>query len=162
MAFYLEVKNFKPEQIKSVNFSFNLREILTDEEADDFINLQEKAEKEISQDINVLTKEALTKILPGRIGTLIFLLVYNENNLIAYGYSHQDLFIKSICYINTIYVVKEFRGKGLSKTILNMLIEKSIAENKNFITIKGVTQLENTNAIQLLIKCGFKYKKEDL
>lgn len=54
----------------------------------------------------------------------------------------------------SVYVLKEFQGKGIGETLLLQLIKES--ENNGFWTLQAGIFSENTASINLHEKCGFR------
>jgi GNAT superfamily N-acetyltransferase len=159
MSFTLSVRDFENESTDIGKCNYVIVSVMNNKQADAYISLQNLAVSEIKQEINILSKRGLVNELPQRDNSILFLLVYNEDNLIAYGYSHNDYNAPSTCCINTIFVCEDWRGIGLSKFILNELIHENIQRQSSLKYVKGVTQPDNERAINLLTSKGFKYSK---
>ncbi len=156
MLYILEVNDqTKSDVVELTSFNYLFVSVMSEKEADEFVIIQEKAKYEIKDKISELTKKGLISNLPTRDKTLLFLLVYLEGCLIAYGYSIEDPDDKDICYINTIFVSNEHRGLGLSSVILKKLINENLTRYPHFKKIKGITQNDNKKAQKILINMGF-------
>jgi len=131
-----------------------IKEILTNEEAEDFIRLQTLASSEISEEVSVLTKTALTTKSPYSFEGLIFCIAKSEEKCIGYGYGYIDD-NRSTFYIDTIGVDSEYRGKKIGTEIKVKLIINAF-ENPKIEYIKAITQDDNAKTIHINTKLGFK------
>lgn len=156
MPFILNISNFNQKESPPNGFSVEVLEILSEEKADTFIELQNQAIKEITQEINVLSKVGLMTDFPLRYKYLLLSLIYKDEILIGYGYSYKDE-DKDTIYIDTIYILKEFRKLRLSYFLIETLIAKCINLFPKVNRIKAVTQPDNKTAIKLLSTLGFQY-----
>jgi len=156
MPFYLSISNFSKKETIPGQFQVEIYDSLTENQAISFLKLQELATSEISQEINILSKAGLTSNLPGKAKCFLILLLYNTENLVGYGYSYEDVF-KGTIYIDTIFVLKKYRGQRLGHIIVESLIEKSVNQLPSVNRFKAVTQPNNEAAIKLLTNLGFKH-----
>jgi ribosomal protein S18 acetylase RimI-like enzyme len=67
---------------------------------------------------------------------------------------------ENIWSIQAVYTLPEFRGKGLSETLIRKLIDEAGQKGAKLITL-GVNQ-KNSNAISLYEKLGFKIVREKI
>lgn len=156
IKFYLNKKDYSKTELVKQGYRVTTLEVLNESQADIFLAFQTQAAQEIDEEINVLPKDGLIKKLPFRFQHLFFYLVYNGESLIGYGYSHDDFYEKGICQINTIYLDKNHRGKGVSELLVRKIIEHNLDNNESLCEFKAVTQTNNGGAIKLLDKLSFK------
>ena len=64
---------------------------------------------------------------------------------------------KFTLHIDTIYVLKEYKGKELSYLIIEEIIDNTVKSNTLITKIKAVTQYDNIPANKTLNRLGFKY-----
>lgn len=149
----LEKSDFKyDDELKN---QIIIKETLTDEEADDFIRLQDLATSEISEEISVLSKIALTTKTPNSNEGLIFCIAKDEGKCIGYGYGYIDFKDRDIFYLDTIGVDSQHRNKKIGTEIKVKLIEHAF-ENPKIEYIKAITQDDNQKTIHINKKLGFK------
>ena len=156
MPFILNITDFSREENMPKGYSILVQQILTEGQANAFLQLQKLAVDEISQEINTLTKLGLMTNSIYRAKNLLICTIYENEVLIGYGYSYEDN-EKHTIYIDTIYILKAYRRLNLSVQIINRLIENNISISASLRKIKAVTQTENEAAIKLLTNTGFKY-----
>jgi ribosomal protein S18 acetylase RimI-like enzyme len=88
-----------------------------------------------------------------------FLVVEKDNKIVACGYGEikdasKFMEEKKLGYIGFMFVLEEFRRKGISKLILDELFKWFKEKKIKDITLKAYS--ENTNAIKSYEKYGFK------
>lgn len=132
-----------------------IKETLTDDEADDFIRLQDLATSEISEEVSTLSKTALTTKNPLSYKGLIFCIAKDEDKCIGYGYGYIDFKDRDIFYLDTIVVDSQYRNKKIGTEIKVKLIQHAF-ENPKIEYIKAITQDDNQNTIHINTKLGFK------
>jgi len=132
-----------------------IKEILTDEEADDFIRLQTLALSEISEDVSALTKSVLTTKNSKSNEGFIFCIAKDEGKCIGYGYGYIDFNNIDIFYLDTIGVDSQHRNKKIGTEIKVKLIQHAF-ENPKIEYIKAITQDDNQKTIHINKKLGFK------
>jgi ribosomal protein S18 acetylase RimI-like enzyme len=130
-----------------------IKEILTNDEAEDFIRLQALASSEISEEVSILTKTALTTKSPYSFEGLIFCIAKSEGKCIGYGYGYIDD-EKNTFYIDTIGVDSQHRGKKIGTEIKVKLIKHAF-ENPKIEYIKAITQHDNEKTVHINTKLGF-------
>lgn len=158
MPFILNISDFKRKENTPNDLSVEVHSILNEENANAFIELQSLASREITQEINLLSKQGLINDSPLRAKYFQVVFIKDNEKLVGYGYSYKDE-EKETIYIDTIYILPEYRKLRLSYLIIEILIEKSIELFTSVQKIKAVTQPENQLAICLLKKLGFNYQK---
>ena len=93
----------------------------------------------------------------------IICIAYIDN--IAVGFC-TGLIIKSICYknsrldIETLFVKKEYRNKGIGKELIKFM--EKIAVSKNIMHFHIITNENNVNALKIYEKIGYKNTGEKL
>jgi GNAT superfamily N-acetyltransferase len=155
MPYILKVSEYSRSNKKHGGFSILTLRILTENQADELLSLQDFAIKEIHQEISELNKIGLTTENPYRPQAFFIVLIYVSEKLVGYGYAWGE--DKFTLYIDTIYVLKEYRGKELSYLIIEELIANTIKSNTLITKIKAVTLYNNIPAIRTLKRLGFKY-----
>jgi len=132
-----------------------LKDILTTEEAKDFIEIQAECSSEISEQIHILQESGLTVINPLRPKGFVFCLAMDDKKCIGYGYGYIDVNDKETFYLDTIGVNPLHRGKKIGTEIKVKLIRHAF-ENSEIKRIKAITQLDNKMTIHINEKLGFK------
>ena len=132
-----------------------LKDILTAEEAKDFMELQTECSSEISEQIHILQEETLTVKNPLRSKGFVFCLAMDDKKCIGYGYGYIDVNDKETFYLDTIGVNASHRGKKIGTEIKVKLIRHAF-ENSEIKRIKAITQLDNEKTIHINQKLGFK------
>lgn len=135
-----------------------IKEVLTQQEAEEFIQLQSKFSAEITEPINILRQESLITINPMRANEFRFCLAMDGNNVIGYGYGYMDVDDEETYYLDTIGVRSEYRGQQIGTEIKIALIKQAF-ENSNVKRIKAITQEENLATISINMKLGFRLKE---
>ena len=158
MPFILNIFDFKRKETTPNGLTMEVHSILNEEKANAFIELQNLSAEEITQEINLLSKGGLINDSPLRAKYFQIVLIYDNEKLVGYGYSYKEE-EKETIYIDTIYVIQDYRKLRLSYLIIEILIEKSIEVFSSVQKIKAVTQPENNVAICLLKNLGFNYIK---
>lgn len=131
-----------------------IKEILTNDEAENFIRLQTLVSPEIREEVNILTKSALTTKNPYSFEGLVFCIAKYEDKFTGYGYGYIDDDKKTF-YIDTIGVDSEHRGKKIGTEIKAKLIQHAF-ENPKIEYVKAITQDDNEKTIHINTKLGFK------
>lgn len=89
----------------------------------------------------------------GNLDSYYILLEDDNNNLIGYIGST----LEEMAEIQNFFVVKNYRGKGYSKLLLQSVIDESIKRNVKSIYLE--VNKENLVAISLYLKYGFKVSR---
>ena len=88
-------------------------------------------------------------------------LVYEESGNIV-GYCYVSLWKKKAAYSktveSTIYIIKEFQGKGIGYALMNKLIE--VLREKSFHAVIACITIPNPTSIKLHEKLGFRKVSE--
>jgi ribosomal protein S18 acetylase RimI-like enzyme len=84
-------------------------------------------------------------------------IVSEDNNIINGLIWFQTNVIKKSAYINAIYIIPEYRGKGISDKLIKYLEKKCI--EKKIDNIELSVTLTMTNAIKFYKRMGFEIKR---
>lgn len=108
-------------------------------------------------DYNVRTLETLTSLFEDKINKGFPIIVaILDKKVVGFGYFSEFRFRDGYKFTveHSVYVDKEFQGKGIGKLLLEELI--AIAKNQNRHTMIAVIDSENQSSIEFHTKFGFK------
>ena len=133
----------------------------------EYLNLKREEERDYSKIVgkkiiypkNRILKKEFLEILRDK---KILLLVIEENKKLI-GYMHATFF-KNIYrkggYVGDIFVLKEFRRKGIATKLINKFIK--ILKNRRYKMISLSVNIKNKKAVRLYKKLGFNICNYDL
>ena len=156
-VYYLEKADFTYS--KKLKNNLVLKEILTEEEATDLIEIQNNITNEITEPINILQRASLCEKNPLRAKGLMFCLAIEDNKVIGYGYGYFEENNENY-YLDAIGVNSDYRGQEIGQEIKICLINYAF-EHNNIRRIKAITQDENVITKTINKKLGFKLKEID-
>ena len=149
--FLLNKQNFN--YVEQIEINYILKTPISENEADELLVIQELISNEISEPINLLTKEGLIIESNYQAEGLTYCLSKNANNeCIGYGYGYIEN--ENEFYIDTIGVHPEYRRRGIGTKIKIELIINAF-EKLNVDFIKAITQDDNTTTIGINERLGF-------
>jgi len=103
------------------------------------------------------TEEVMKEWFLGRSERHKVIVIENEDNIVV-GWASINVFNSRCCYSGvgdlSIYIDREYRGKGLGKILIGFLIE--IAKEKEFTKLVLGTFEHNEFGKKLYISCGFR------
>jgi RimJ/RimL family protein N-acetyltransferase len=155
LVYILDRKNFLDNGEKHKNLI--LKEILTENEADDFMEIQSIITKEIQEEITHLTRKSLISDKTAGFKAFMFCIAMDENKCIGYGYGYIEDGVKDIFYIDTIGVHPDHRKKGIGAQIKIELIRYAF-QIPNIAYVKAITQENNLTTIKINNQLGFEPK----
>lgn len=124
-----------------------LCDLIDEKYINQFLELQKQAKGEITEPIELISREGALKISDkNREPNLKFALVLVNEDIIGYGYGYQE---GDTFKIDTIFIVREYRGKGISKRIFKELFLYADTID-DIVFVKGVTQPGNFSAFNLM------------
>lgn len=80
-----------------------------------------------------------------------YFIIKNDQSPIGYFACENQ---KRSLFLSKIYILKDFRGKGIGKRCLNFIIQKGVESGLPYISLS--VNKYNENSIQFYIKYGFK------
>ena len=129
------------------------KETLSHSEAEQVINLQVQAKRQIQEEVNELSETGLQEKSPLRQRHLYVGMIMRDGCIRGYGYGYLES--KGIYYFDTIYISEQLRNSGAGKYFLCCFLNYVKENVPNIILFKAITQVENTIAIRLLESLNF-------
>lgn len=146
---------------QDISGKFIIKSPLDENEANEFLIIQEIITKEISQPISKMIKAGLIQKTEYQAKNLFYCLAKNENEeCIGYGYGYLDNNSEDVFYLDTIGVHPEYRKNGIGTKIKVRMIKEAFKDPKiNY--VKAVTQADNFGTIKINEELGFKIKQNN-
>lgn len=143
-------ENFEIIETKT-DYLIETNETVSLEYYNQILILHKLAEKEIEEEITTFGQASFTQnsVSKSNICFNICTVFDNQEKIIAYGISYIDDINSNNYYVDIIYILKEHRGKGLSKIIFSNLVNK-IQQNNSIKFVKCITQENNIEAKKLI------------